>query len=177
MNNRSSILAFLILLLYLLSCGKDDFNRENRLRIDDKSYFLTSAVFDELNDDSNLKFKRTAFCFGSNEFQPSVYLKFVMYEPTNNSQKNRIYSYSFKPGSGCVSHITLGSEVIYDEHNVPLAGDIFNESNSEFVGTVEVIRKRKKTIYAFDLTIEHNGIDYLINGQYKGGVEEGFVSY
>lgn len=150
---------------------------EKYLIINSSCHEIEEAIVEFLDADSNAGYQRMAVSIRSARENPDAKLTFVVYSPEYQDSDTATYEYSFTPNTGNFSHVSFGESIIYDKYGEVISGTSISENSASISGSISISRIKEELSLKFDLAVNEENANYLVQGEYNDKFKEGYVYY
>jgi len=141
------------IVLCIISCTKEDENT-NYLEINGRSFPLRYGYIEDNKTDVNIKYRIFDIEFRDKEINPSTYFQFRIFSNSTIKLEVGNYQYSYSPTKkGEFSLLSMGTNIVYDNLNVRIYGNVYNDNYWEFQGNI-IIGLTKYNNYTFDISLK-----------------------
>lgn len=144
---------FLPIILILVKCTNED-NSTNYIKINGKTFPLRYGYIEDNGTDINIKYRIFDIEFRDKEINPSTYIQFRIFSQSTKKLEpgNYIYSY-YATKAGELTFLSSGCNIAYDNKNVRISGNVYNENYWDFEGNI-LVSFDKYNNYTFDISIK-----------------------
>jgi len=152
------LITCIIGFLLITTCSNDE-NEINYIKINGKTFPLRYGFIEDNGTDINIKYRIFDIEFTDNEINPSTYIQFriLSYKTTNLETGTYTYNY-YANQKGELTFLSIGTNIKYDNKNVRIAGNVYNDNYWDFYGNI-IVGFNKYKNYTFDIYFKGYNLD------------------